>query len=116
MLLGGNIMKKIKSIINKFSMILAITILLGAILMPTVQVKAAANWWWAEKYVGGAPGAYYASVGATSNGAPVKAWLYGISTSTRLWTRYWGPYYVTSPDVSYTQLKNVFNPSGGFGY
>jgi len=109
-------MKKIKNILKKSSMILTTTILLGTVLMPSSQVNAAANWWWATKYLGGAPGAYYASVGATSNGAPVSPWLYGISTSTRIWTRYWGINYVTSPDASYTPLKNVFNPSGGFGY
>lgn len=106
-------MKRIRSIFKKSSMILTLTLLLGAVLVPTSQVKAAANWWWITHNLSqSAPGAYVCKVGATSNGVPIKAALKGVSTSTRLWVYSYGAYWVTSPSYSQTGTLEVWSESG----
>jgi len=109
-------MKRIRSIFKKSSMILTLTLLLGAVLVPTSQVKAAANWWWDQHYPSQAPGAYVCKVGATSNGAPVRAQLKGVSTSTRLWVYAYGPY-KTAPIASYTPgTLDIWSEVGSYSY
>lgn len=106
---------KLISFLKKSTLVLGMTILMGVLLVPNGQVKAAANWWWKVHDYGGAPGAYYCSVGATSNGAPVKAFVRGISTSTRIWVTYLAPGNpVTAPSYSYTYTYNLWNGSGGY--
>lgn len=110
-------MKRIRSIFKKSSMILTLTLLLGAVLVPTSQVKAAANWWWITHNLSqSAPGAYVCKVGATSNGAPVRAQLKGVSTSTRLWVYAYGPY-KTAPIASYTPgTLDIWSEVGSYSY
>jgi hypothetical protein len=100
---------------KKACLLLGVTILLGAVLMPTSQVKAAANWWWATRYASQAPGGYVCKVGATSNGSPVRAQLTGISTSTRQRVYSYGGY-VTAPNASYTGTLDIWSPVGTYSY
>ena len=108
-------MVKLLNFVKRSTIVLGMALLLGAVLAPDGQVKAAANWWWNVHYPGGAPGAYQCSVGATSNGAPVKAFVKGISTSTRVWVTYIAPGDpVTAPNTSRTHVYNLWNGSGGY--
>lgn len=96
-------------------MILTLALMLGAVLAPASQVRAAANWWWIVRYESQAPGGYVIKAGATSNGAKVRAGEQGISTSTRLKVYSYGSF-VTAPKYSETGYLDVWNPSGFFQY
>ena len=108
-------MKRIRNILKKSSMILTLTVFLGAVLVPTSQVKAAANWWWITHSPSQAPGAYVCKAGATSNGAQVRAGEQGVSTSTRLWVYSYGGY-VVAPAYSQTGYIDVWSESGFYQY